>query len=169
MPPSLIHSLPSIAAASTQPGLPYYQDRTLFHGASFRGIEQIFEIQETALTMECYLPKLGAKQQGQFPADSFNPYLADVLIQSLLVWLKERYQVGALPTEIQQITQFKPLPFDRKILALMEAKVKTEANVIYNVTACDQNGEVYVHLSGVKATISDRLSQLFKTLVPLQS
>jgi NAD(P)-dependent dehydrogenase (short-subunit alcohol dehydrogenase family) len=167
--PPPIHLISKFATHSAKSGLSYYQDKTLFHGVSFQGIREVLEIDDRQLTVQCYLPGINPHDQGQFLADAFNPYMADVLIQTVLIWLKEQHQSGALPTEIQQITQFKSLPFDRPIFALMETKVKTSTSIIYNVTACDEEGTIYLHLSGVKATISDRLSQLFGTLVSSHS
>lgn len=143
-------------------GQSYYQDKTLFHGVYFQGIEQVLNITSKCLIMQCFLPGIAAKDQGQFPAEVFNPYIQDVVIQSILIWLRHFYQTGALPLEIQQITQFKPIAFEQRFYAVMELQLKTETEIVSNITAYDQDNNIYARLSGVKMIVSDRLNQLFE-------
>lgn len=143
-------------------GISLYQDKTLFHGISFQGIQQILKISPTQLTMQCFLPSIAESEQGQFPVYTFNPYTADVLIQSILVWLRKFYQVAALPLEIQQIVQFKTVAFNQPFYALMELQSKSNMDVIANIIAYDDQTQIYARLSGVKMTISERLNQLFE-------
>ncbi len=143
-------------------GQSYYQDKTLFHGAYFQGIEQVLNITSKHLIMQCFLPGIEAKDQGQFLVGMFNPYIQDVSIQSILIWLRHFHQTGALPLEIQQITQFKPIAFDQRFHAVMELQLKTKTEIVANITAYDQDNNVYARLSGVKMIISDRLNQLFE-------
>jgi NAD(P)-dependent dehydrogenase (short-subunit alcohol dehydrogenase family) len=142
-------------------GLFFYQDKTLFHGSCFQGIERVLEINPETLIMQCRLPALDFKQQGQFLAQTFNPYTADVLIQSILIWLKHFHKVGALPVEIQGITQFKPLSFDQRFQALVKIKLKTVSHVVYDIAAFDDAGYIQMKLSDIKVAISERLTHLF--------
>ncbi|MGV0024447.1 SDR family NAD(P)-dependent oxidoreductase [Phormidesmis priestleyi] len=143
-------------------GQSYYQDKTLFHGVYFQGVEQVSNITSKHLIMQCFLPGIEAKDQGQFPAEMFNPYIQDVGIQSILIWLRHFHQTGALPLEIQQITQFKPIAFGQRFYAVMELQLKTETEIVANITAYDSDNKIYARLSGVKMIISDRLNQLFE-------
>jgi hypothetical protein len=54
------------------------------------------------------------------------------------------------------------IPFDCPFYALMEVQSKTETDVVGTITAYDRQSQVYARLSGVKMTISDRLTQLFE-------
>ena len=65
--------------------------------------------------MACYLPRLSDRQQGQFPVQSINPYLTDVLLQGMVVWVGHFRQASSLPLFCKQ-GQFapKPLPFDER-------------------------------------------------------
>ena len=74
-----------------------YQDGTLFHGPCFRGVEQILNISPQKLTMRCILPKISPRTQGQFPVQTFNPYIADIQFQSLVIWAWHFYQAASLP------------------------------------------------------------------------
>ncbi len=139
-----------------------YQAKTLFHGPYFQGIEQVLKITPELLIMQCLLPAIDAKIQGQFPAEMFNPYIHDVIIQSILVWLRYFHETSALPLEIQQVTQFKPIAFDQRFYAAMQLQLKTATEIIANITVYDSDRVVYARLSGVKMIISDRLNQLFE-------
>ncbi|KAM3100747.1 SDR family NAD(P)-dependent oxidoreductase [Phormidesmis sp. 146-12] len=160
--PAPIYNAFNNESGSVISGQSYYQDKTLFHGASFQGIEQVLNITSKHLIMQCFLPGIAAKDQGQFQAEMFNPYIQDVGIQSILIWLRHFHQTGALPLEIQQITQFKSIAFEQRFYAVMELQLKTETEIVANITAYDQENEVYARLSGVKMIISDRLNQLFE-------
>ncbi len=138
-----------------------YHDKTLFHGPYFQGIEQVIKITPELLIMQCLLPTIDAKIQGQFPAEMFNPYSHDVVIQSILVWLRYFHETSALPLEIQQVTQFKPIAFDHQFYAAMQLQLKTATEIIANITVYDSDSVVHARLSGVKMIISDRLNQLF--------
>ncbi len=62
----------------------FYQNgaASLFHGLTFQGVKSVLNITLDKITIECYLPAPGEKQQGQFPVQTFNPYVADVQTQS---------------------------------------------------------------------------------------
>ncbi|HFC11827.1 MAG TPA: SDR family NAD(P)-dependent oxidoreductase, partial [Anaerolineae bacterium] len=49
----------------------------IFHGPLFWGVEQVINITPRKVTMRCKLPALRDEQMGQFPVQSFNPYIAD--------------------------------------------------------------------------------------------
>jgi NAD(P)-dependent dehydrogenase (short-subunit alcohol dehydrogenase family) len=160
-PRSLQYDLYETKSAQTYDGLSFYQKKALFHGSLLQGIDRILEFNAERLVMKCLLPEITDKQQGQFQVRTFNPYLADVLLQGVLVWLDLFEKKGALPLEIQQITQFKSIPFDRSILAAIEVKLKTETKLTVNVTAYDEDGQIYLCLSSVTFTISKQLQHLF--------
>lgn len=155
--PSPVYNPVDNTPNKTITGLSLYQSKTLFHGPSFQGIERVLDINEKSLTMQCILPSIEDKQQGQFRSQPFNPYTADILVQSALIWSKHFYQVACLPLEIQQITQFKSIPFDEHFWAKLEMKIKTDTQIISDITTYDSRGEIYMHLSGIKYTISPKL------------
>jgi NAD(P)-dependent dehydrogenase (short-subunit alcohol dehydrogenase family) len=142
-------------------GALFYQNKTLFHGLLLEGIKRVVQINRETLILECFLPKIGEQQQGQFLVKTFNPYTADLLLQGILIWLGIFEGKGALPAEIQQIDGFKTFPFDRDIQAELEIISKTDSKLTVNITAFDETGQIYLRLSGVTVTISNRLNQLF--------
>jgi NAD(P)-dependent dehydrogenase (short-subunit alcohol dehydrogenase family) len=143
-------------------GSSLYQNKILFHGLSFQGVDSVLEMNQDTLTMQCILPEIKAKQLGQFQVTNFNPYAGDVAIQSVLIWLRQLYQTSALPLEIQQITHFKTISFNQKFFVFMEIHLKTETHVIASTTVYDEQREVYMRLSGIRGSISSRLNHLFK-------
>ncbi len=158
--PSAVYSVNRISERVI-PGLSLYQNKTLFHGASFQGVEQVTKIDEQTLLMECRLASIPEEQQGQFIVQTFNPFTTDVVIQSILIWMQLIHQSGALPMEIQDISQFGVIPWQQKFYVSMEVQLKTDTNVVAKVTAYDEQGKIYALLSGVKFTISKRLNNLF--------
>ncbi|MGL5808192.1 MAG: polyketide synthase dehydratase domain-containing protein, partial [Xenococcaceae cyanobacterium] len=143
-------------------GSSLYQNKILFHGPSFQGVDSVLDINDNTLTMQCILPEIEAKDRGQFQVTNFNPYAADVSIQSILIWLRHLYQTSTLPLEIQQITHFKTISFNQKFFVFLEIHLKTETHVIASATVYDEQREVYMRLSGVRGYISSRLNHLFK-------
>ena len=76
------------------------------------------------MTIECYLPEPTAKQQGQFPVQTFNPYIADVQIHSLWIWTQHFHQVGCLPSEIKNFEQFVKFPLVKHFMLLVKSNQK---------------------------------------------
>jgi NAD(P)-dependent dehydrogenase (short-subunit alcohol dehydrogenase family) len=142
-------------------GSSLYKSKILFHGPSFQGVEYVSEITPESLTMQCFLPQMSKQAQGQFPATVFNPYASDVGLQSTLIWLRHIHQISGLPLEIQQIVFYKPIPFGETFYTFTEIQSKTESNLVSNVIIYDLQGEVYLYLNGLKATLNQKLNELF--------
>jgi hypothetical protein len=132
-----------------------YQDgaASLFHGPSFQGVKTILNISPEKITIECALPKLRTRQQGQFPVQIFNPYIADVQIHALWIWTQYFYQEGCLPSEIKIFEQFAAIPFDQTFYVSCEIKSKTDSSVTVDVIAHDHQGKIYNRMIGAKGTI----------------
>jgi NAD(P)-dependent dehydrogenase (short-subunit alcohol dehydrogenase family) len=139
-----------------------YQDKVLFHGPSFRGVQRVLEITREGLTMECMLPKVPETKQGQFPVQAFNPYMTDVQLQSLLIWAKHFYGAPGLPLRIQRAEHFRVAPFGEKIYAVLRIQSDSARSLVADVTAFDAQGSVYMRVSGAEITLSDRLNELFQ-------
>ncbi|MBD2387201.1 type I polyketide synthase [Cylindrospermum sp. FACHB-282] len=133
----------------------FYQNGTgsLFHGVTFQGVKALLNASPGKLTIECLLPNPGEKQQGQFPLQTFNPYIADVQVHALWMWTHHFYQQVCLPSEIKAFEQFAPIPFGETFYVSCEVKSKTESAVVADVIAHDQQGKIYNRMIGAKATI----------------
>ena len=49
----------------------------------------MLSLDEEGLELECRLPPVAEHVQGQFPAGSVNPYVADALFQAIVVWARQ--------------------------------------------------------------------------------
>ena len=138
---------------SNQKALYQKGKQTLFHGASFQGVKTVLNVDKYKLTAECYLPNLSAIEQGQFPVQTYNPYLVDVQIHSLWLWLQHNHQEICLPSEIKTYEQFEAISFDRIFYVSCEIKHKSKTTVIADVIAHDRQGKIYSHMLDAKGTI----------------
>lgn len=142
------------------PGSSLYKSKILFHGPAFRGVEQVIRLTEDEITMACYLPRLSARQQGQFPVQSVNPYLTDVLLQGMVVWVGHFRQASSLPLFCQQGQFFRPLPFDERFYISLKVIKVTDLKLTTDITAYDVQGQLYAKLNGSTVTISEQLNRL---------
>ena len=102
------------------------------------------------------MPKLKTRQQGQFPVQTFNPYIADVQIHALWIWTQYFYQEGCLPSKITIFEQFAPIPFEQTFYVSCEIKSKTDSSVTADVIAHDRQGKIYTRMIAAKGTILPR-------------
>ncbi|BAY76692.1 beta-ketoacyl synthase [Nostoc linckia NIES-25] len=126
---------------------------TLFHGATFQGVKSILNANLDKITIECYLPEPKEKQQGQFPVQTFNPYITDVQIHAFWIWSQYFHQVACLPSEITIFEQFLPVPFGETFYVSCHIKSKTESSLLVDVIAHNQQGKIYTRMLGAKGTI----------------
>jgi Polyketide synthase dehydratase len=134
------------AEAATVDGRSLYADQILPQGKSFQGLQRLLILTPDRLVAQCSLPKLEVSMQGQFLSRRFNPYTADLLVQSIQVWAKSQQQPTSLPLEMDQITSFAAIPFDHSFYIALE-RLATGA---MTVTAYDDAGQVYVQMVGVR-------------------
>ncbi len=139
-----------------------YQPDMLFHGPSFRGVEKVLEISPERLVLQGNLPLLTEIQQGQFPVQRFNPYIADVQFQSLVIWARYFYQAASLPLTCRAGEQHQPLHFGEPFYVIMDVQSSTESNLVANLTTCSQAGQICTRLMGAEVTISQQLNPLFR-------
>ncbi|MFM9158064.1 MAG: polyketide synthase dehydratase domain-containing protein, partial [Dolichospermum sp.] len=126
---------------------------SLFHGVTFQGVKSVLNTSPSQVTIECFLSEPTAKQQGQFPVQTFNPYITDVQIHSLWIWTQYFHQFGCLPSEINNFEQFAKLPFGQTFYVTCEVKSKTESSVIADVITYNRQGQIYNRMIGAKGTI----------------
>ena len=127
--------------------------KSLFHGASFQGVKKVLNVSQQKITLECCLPKIKLEKQGQFPVQTFNPYIVDVQIHSFWLWLQHNYQEICLPSGIDTYEQFAAIPFGQTFYISCEIKNKTKTAVVADVIAHDPEGKVYSRMQAAKGTI----------------
>ena len=99
---------------------------------------------------------------GQFPAGYFNPYLADIHLQSLLIWAWEQLQSTGLPLNIKSATQYKTVPFDSDTYATMQVVSKSKHKLVANMISHDRDGYVFSEVMEAEITLNKTLLELFK-------
>lgn len=154
--------LPDLPTAALMPGHALYEDGTLFHGPSFQGIESILWMNEDGLCMRCYLPHLPWKAQGQFHAQTFNPFVVDAQLQSLLVWSRHYLGLVGLPLRIGDGILYRPLRFGEVTYVTVRVQSHSARSVVADVTVQDEAGAVAMEVSGAEITLSPRLGELFQ-------
>ncbi|MCC5615736.1 SDR family NAD(P)-dependent oxidoreductase [Nostoc sp. CHAB 5836] len=138
-----------------------YENGILFHRPLFQGLKRILNITPEKLTAQCLLDKIEREKQGQFTLQTFNPYTADILFQCLLVWVRHFYDLASLPLQVQNLKQFRPIPFEQEFYVSVEVYSKSESNVYASATAHDAQGQIYIQISQMQVTTSERLNLLF--------
>ena len=144
------------------PGDIFYANKTLFQGKSFQGINTVINLSPKKITTLCISHQMPEKNYGQFPIENFNPYIADVLCQSILIWLKNYSYPPGLSLAIQKIEQFKFIPFGEKYYVSTDIQAINNYTIIANITAHDVYGKIYLKLSNVKAILNKNLQYLFE-------
>jgi NAD(P)-dependent dehydrogenase (short-subunit alcohol dehydrogenase family) len=143
-----------------------YQDGTLFHGPSFRIVERVLNANQERLTVRCALPIVSDPAQGQFPIQTFNPYLADVQGQSQVIWARIFRGAASLPLRVERVETFAALPAGTPFYVSMEVREASPYALLSDVFAHDGAGQVYCRLTGCEVTISEHLNRLFRPAAP---
>ena len=142
----------------TEQGSELYHNGALFHGPSFRGIEQIISYDEQHMMLSCKAPMVKAAVQGQFPVHSVNTFFSDIQYQGMVVWV-QKYNDGAksLPLSTTKVTLYKPIPFDKEMYVSIKIKESSAFKMEADCTVLDEHGTVYMQTLGAAVTVSKQL------------
>ncbi|MDZ7845148.1 MAG: KR domain-containing protein [Anaerolineales bacterium] len=151
----------NLEPTSATPGADLYQENTLFHGPRFRGVQEILNHSREGITLRCRGPRVTRVDQGQFPVRSFNPFLADIHLQSLLIWSSLYLDVKGLPLRIAGGKQYRQLEFGETSYATMKVLSTSKHKLTADVISHDQEGRIYSIVNEAEITLSDRLNSLF--------
>ena len=151
-----------LRAGSRIDGESLYSSKILFHGIRFHGIREVINIDSKGLTTRCRLDQFPAEDLGQFPIREFNPYLADVHLQSLLIWAHHQQGILGLPLQIAGGIQYQSIPDGEVSYATMKMKKITPHKLVADVISHDENGLVYSEVIDAEITLNEKLYELFK-------
>jgi NAD(P)-dependent dehydrogenase (short-subunit alcohol dehydrogenase family) len=126
---------------------------SLFHGPAFQGVKNILVMTPEKIVLECCLPLLTPEQQGQFPVQAVNPYIADVEIHSIWLWLQHFHQEACLPAEFGRFEQFVMVPFDETFYVTMTVQSRTDTALNADLIVHDAQGRIYTRTLGARGTI----------------
>ena len=142
-------------------GLSFYNDGTLFHGPIFQGIQQVLNISDQGLTLECMLPEISISKQGPFTTENFNPFAVDLAFQAMLIWAWRFQKSGSLPLSMDMLEQFRLVPIGIKFYLSMSVNKNSPSAINANLHLHDKNGLLYSRVEGAEVTISPSLNKLF--------
>ncbi len=143
------------------PGAQLYQDGTLFHGPSFQGIGRVLNLSPERLTLECITPNVAESYSGQFPTRNFNPYLADLQGQSMLIWTRHYYQSAGLPLLMQRSEVYQTPHPGEKVWVSLEICSHNNMQLSADIFTHDRTGKIYQQVLGTEVTLSPQLNELF--------
>ena len=152
---SLLYKSLNITPQEQSSDSDFYQNGglSLFHGASFQGVKKLLNFNEEKTTIECALAPVPPQVQGQFPVQTYNPYIGDVQIHSLWLWTQYLHQQICLPSGIISYEQYAPIAFGETFYVSCEIKSKTDTAVVADVIAHNKKGQIYSQMMGAKGTI----------------
>ncbi|MFH1524317.1 MAG: SDR family NAD(P)-dependent oxidoreductase [Chloroflexota bacterium] len=172
-PPTTTHNIDLQPVAGSHEGIlgkALYADGTLFHGPSFQGVQRVTSLGEDRLVLEVMLPSIPPERQGQFPLQTYNPFVYDAIVQSLLIWAQRVYQAPCLPSYLAQLQQFRAIPFGKLCLVEMKIVSHNQTTVVADIIVTNTQGEVLARFTGLQGTISPALKRLIKVdAAPVQT
>jgi Polyketide synthase dehydratase len=133
----------------------------LFHGKNFQGIKKVLHISDRKITSLCNLPAVSQKQQGQFTVNSFNPYLGDVQLQSVLIWTYYQLDNTCLPMGFEKFEQFQSLDFDTDFYVSTEISSINKNKLTANIFVHNEQGEIYIRWLEVSYIFMKNLQALY--------
>lgn len=143
-------------------GATLYQEGTLFHGPYFHGLEQVLQLNAERITTRCIAQDIPLTTQGQFPAQAFDPYIIDSMLQLAVVWARKMQNGGSLPLACESGEHYLDIPPNSTYYATLEVVEATAHRLLMNITAHDANGRIYSRVQGGQVTISENLNALFQ-------
>ncbi len=161
LPPAPIFADLDLSETHVMSGEQLYADGIMFHGPCFQGVKRVLNFSYERMAMECHAPSITDLQYGQFPPQTFNPFLADIQFQCMLVWVRHFYEAGGLPLRATLVEHFRTIPLDELFYVSMSMQESNESKLIANITIHDKNGAIYTRVSEAGVTISKRLINLF--------
>ncbi len=146
----------------TMTGQDFYtvEPNPLFHGSGFQGLQRILNIDEQQVTAEYFAHDIGPRGQGQFPAQTINPYISDIQTHSVWIWLRHFYNSVCLPAKIVRFENFSSAPYDKPFYTTTKLVSKTETRLVIDITVHDEDGTIYSLVQGAEATIFPLNSQV---------
>jgi hypothetical protein len=99
---------------------------------------------------------------GQFPVRSFNPFQAEVHLQSLLIWAHSQQGNIGLPLQIAGGSQYEQVPFGTLTYATMRVKSTTPHKLVADVISHDKDGFIFSEVIDAEITLNEKLYDLFK-------
>ena len=155
-------SQPAPDLNSAIPGKTLYEDGTLFHGPSFQGVQRVTAMGDDRLVLECSLSPIPPEQQGQFPLQTYNPFIYDAIVQSLLIWTQQHYKAPCLPSHLVRLEQYQSISFGALIHVDMKIISHNQTTAVADILVTNPQREIMAKFTGLQGTISSALNRFIK-------
>jgi NAD(P)-dependent dehydrogenase (short-subunit alcohol dehydrogenase family) len=157
------HTPPHDPDADTTPiaGETLYENGTLFHRYSFRGVQEVNRISRSGLTMRCSLQPIDLTYQGQFPIQAFNYFMADIGLQSIGIYARHFHDAGSLPLRAMHGRHYMNVEFGQTFYVNMRVLSSNATDIAAEITLYDEHGRVYFIVTDIAVTMSKNLNAMF--------
>jgi len=155
-------SLPNLSNQQSQQAAALYNDGSLFHGATLQGIQEIHELDDQGLLLECCINDFVEDAQGEFLINDINVFANDLVYQALLVWTSKQLGSGSLPTSTKNWQVSREVKLNESFFIKLNITKKTGSSIIGDLIMITQNKQIVSRVNGVEVTCSPSLSSLFK-------
>jgi hypothetical protein len=142
----------------TEPAFSPYESGTLFHGKVLRGIHGLVP-DENRTVLRCHLMDIEALEEWRVP--SFNPVLADLLLQAALVWARRTHQAGVLPVAVATVEVHDSLPEAEEFVVIVDPGADRGPTKTCTVTACSPDGRVLLRMNDIEVVVLDSFTKGF--------
>ena len=162
-----IKQLPAIPTAELHKkagiikGEDLYENGTLFHGPSFKGITEVLQIDKNELIIKCLIKPVSEQAQGQFPVSAVNAFIMDVKFQGMLVWAKHLFGSASLPVKLTKGEFFEPLQFNTEYFVKFKIRSANNMMMIADIQSFDTDGNICVDIIGAEIVLSSALNEVF--------
>ncbi|GII86769.1 hypothetical protein Ssi03_47590 [Sphaerisporangium siamense] len=148
--PARVGGLPALDAGEDCAA---YSDGTLFHGEVLRGLRRVLD-PGRRMVLRAELPRTPFAA-GAYGTGDYDPVLADLLLQAVLVWARRHTGQASLPAGVGRAEVHAPIPAGEPFLIVVDEATVSGPLVRCTVTACDGEGRVLTRFTGVQAICRD--------------
>ncbi len=159
--PSPTIDLSSVPHNSIMDGDKLYADGSLFHEHFYKGIKDIYQMDDKVITYKAHLPEAARDIQGQFPLHPVNSAILDVQFQGFLAWEKQMNEAGCLPQGFESVEVFDNPKNGDEYIVLIDILDSSSFKLVGKITLCDSSGKVYMKTTNLEGTVSKDL--IFET------
>lgn len=142
-------------------GAELYRSGLLFHGGSFQGLRDVWDVDERGLAATCGLPASAVQGPGTFAEAAINPFLCDSMLQSLVIWTQLTRGLPCLPAGLGRLEMVAPLCWGQAYLVRLRVREVRASAVLADVDGFDESGSLVLRVEGLEGTMSSRLAPLF--------
>ncbi|MFX0578281.1 SDR family NAD(P)-dependent oxidoreductase [Nocardia nepalensis] len=149
-----------LAETPSDSGSGPYEDGSLFHGPTLRGITRILLETPDRLIVQCRLSDRTISN-GAYEGRRYSPVLADLLLQAPLLWARRMKDRASLPVGIERVDLLDRLPHDEPFVLVVDQIHDSETTITCTVSACAVDGRVLQRFAGVSVVCSPQLKAKF--------